>query len=540
MLLPNMRYADRICKDTQTRFKGLNHNYGAGDGEIWDMKDMTGDHYPLLAVRDPRVLLDDVNSGGSGWGLYSWDGLCWVDDEGFWYRNEWKGALTAGMKTFASLGSTIVILPDKKFYNVETDTFGSLEAAWEGTELTFANGELYGEMANANALYAEGVDWSMYFREGDAVTISGCTKHPENNKTPVIRQIDGPYLYFYENVFSLEGGEEYTEAGRIQVCRKLPDLKYICQNENRLWGCDDTTIYASKWNDATNWNVYDGLESDSWALTPGTPGIFTGCCSYKGYTVFFKEDWICKIYGSTPSEFSALGTATLGVAEGSAKSLAVAGEILFYLSSSGIMAYTGGIPKNAGKALGAGQFCDAVAGSDGMKYYVSMKNEDGRWLYVYDTRTGLWHKESDYDFVDFVLWEGGLCGMTKGGDIWSLVSRRNAYPGSQEAFVMWMVEFADFTEANPNKKGIGKVQIRLELEEEAWAQVWIQFDSDGIWHEMGQKLEAGIKRSHYLPVIPRRCDHYRLKITGTGGCKIYSLTREYYVGSENRSTKGRN
>lgn len=53
-------------------------------------------------------------------------------------------------------------------------------------------------------------------------------------------------------------------------------------------------------------------------------------------------------------------------------------------------------------------------------------------------------------------------------------------------------------------------------------------------------LTADAKRSYYLPIIPRRSDHYRLKLTGTGGCRIYSLVRETYSGSELKSQQGRN
>lgn len=539
MRLPGAVYADRITKGKQIKFRGLNHRVGAGDGEIWDMLNLTGDHYPVLAVREKRRKYRTLAEPG---GLSGWDGLCWVDDTDFLYKGEVKGQVTAGRKRFGCMGPNIVILPDKCYYNVETDTFGSMEASWTGDKLTFTNGLLYDEVASANAIYAEGVNWSDWFREGDAVTITGCTKHPENNKTPIIREIKEDILYFYEDVFTLENGEEYTETGELSLKRTVPDLKFICQNENRLWGCDDTTIYASKWNDILNWNVYDGLDSDSWALTPGTPGHFTGCISYKGYAIFFKEDWICKVYGSVPSEFAALGTASLGLAEGSDRSLAVAGEVMFYLSRNGIMAYTGGIPQSIGEAFGTERFRNAVAGSDGLKYYVSMEGEGGStWLYAYDTRTGMWHKEDRTKAEDFAVWDGNLYCLNDAGEIWILGDPVD--PPKEctvEETVPWMAEFADFTEENPNKKGVGKAQIRLELEEGAVAQVWIQFDSDGVWHPMGREMAAGVKRSYYLPVIPRRCDHYRLKVTGTGGCRIHSLTREYYIGSEMKSTKGRN
>ena len=53
-------------------------------------------------------------------------------------------------------------------------------------------------------------------------------------------------------------------------------------------------------------------------------------------------------------------------------------------------------------------------------------------------------------------------------------------------------------------------------------------------------MQEGEKRSYYLPIIPRRGDHYRMKIVGKGGCRIYSLVREYYSGSELKSVQGRN
>ena len=101
-----------------------------------------------------------------------------------------------------------------------------------------------------------------------------------------------------------------------------------------------------------------------------------------------------------------------------------------------------------------------------------------------------------------------------------------------------MAEFGDFTEDNPNKKGVSKLQIRLELDEGARADVLIQFDSDGVWEPVSS-LEAAAKRSYYLPIIPRRADHYRLKLEGTGACRVYSLVREFYSGSELKSKQGR-
>ena len=127
------------------------------------------------------------------------------------------------------------------------------------------------------------------------------------------------------------------------------------------------------------------------------------------------------------------------------------------------------------------------------------------------------------------------------GELWINGNAQDPPEGAApETDIEWMAEFADFTEEDPNKKGVSKIQIRLELDEGAEVRVWLMFDSDGEWRQVNGALGEGVKRSYYLPIIPRRGDHYRLKLTGIGGCRIYSLVREYYSGSELRSKTGRN
>ena len=72
---------------------------------------------------------------------------------------------------------------------------------------------------------------------------------------------------------------------------------------------------------------------------------------------------------------------------------------------------------------------------------------------------------------------------------------------------------------------------RQELSEGAAVTIAMMFDSDGVWQEV-KSLTAQKKRSYYLPIIPQRCDHFRIKITGIGAWKLYSLVRESYIGSE--------
>lgn len=532
--LPSMVHADGIQKYRQIQFAGYDHNLGADNGALWDMENLTGELYPLLSPRRRRWIAGHLCKPN---GLYCCDGLYWVDGDGFYAGGEWKGAVADSRKSFASLGAYIVILPDMAYYNRLTGEFGSLGASWSGN-VTIRDGTYAGEEAKANTICAEGADWASVFRVGDAVTISGCAAHLENNKTPIIREIDGDELRFYENAFIIgEGGD----AERVNIERTVPELDFICENENRLWGCKGDGIYASKLGDIFNWNVFDGVATDSYAVDVGSAGDFTGCCAYLGYPVFFKEEHIYKVYGSRPSNFQVMGSASLGIEAGSATSAAVAGETLFYLSRTGITAYTGGIPQSVAASFGQQRFRNAVGGSDGKRYFVSMEDQDGRWhLFVYDTSRGLWHREDTLEAVGFG-WNGELYFLDARGTLWIDGTARTVPEGcAREDAVAWSAEWADFYESSGSssssipiaqEKGIGKLLIRLELDEDAEVDVLIQFDSDGEWRPV-KTLEAHVKRSWYLPIVPRRCDHFRVRLEGRGGCRVYSLTREVYTGSE--------
>ena len=527
-MLPSMVYGGGIRTSTQMQFLGYDHNLSAQDGALWDMKNLTSDLYPLLSPRKPRYQARKLSRPN---GLYAKDGLYWVDGTGFYADGARRGTVTDGRKQFAGIGAYIILLPDKAYYNRLTKEFGSLEAKWSGTA-DLQDGTYAGEEAKGNTIYAAGANWAGRFREGDAVTISGA-KTESNNKTIIIREIEGDYLRFYENSFTPESGQALT------VSRDMPDLDFFCENENRLWGCKGDTVYASKLGDPFNWNVFDGLSTDSYAVDVGSAGDFTACCSYLGYPVMFKEEHIYKVYGDKPSNYQVMGSASLGVEQGSHGSLAIAGETLYYLSRIGVVAYTGGIPQSVSDAFGTVRYRNAVGGSDGVKYYISMEDMEGNFhLFAYDTRYRLWHKEDAMEAVGFG-WNTELYALDAAGPLWLNGNARTVPDGATpEAAVESMAEFADFVEGSPNKKGTGKLQMRVELDAGATLKVEMQFDSDGIWREVDQ-LSATEKRSFILPIIPRRCDHYQLRLTGSGSWRVYSLSRNHYAGSDLKSRPGR-
>ena len=521
--LPVMVYSDGIKKHTQVNFGGYDHNLAASDGAIWDMENMRSDLYPLLSPRAARYKL--WQGEGKAAGFYMQDGHTFVACNGKIYRDGVVVGNYSGDKlTFVGFGDVVVALETKQYYDgVFKDIEVSVTAA-----VTIKNGTYVGEAANANTIYSADLNWADYFTTGDAVTISGAVAHKENNTTIIVREIDGHELRFYENSFVIAGG---GDSETLTISRTMPDMDFAFTNENRMWGCKNNTIYASKLGDFKNWNVFDGLATDSYAVDVNSQGDFTGGISYLGYPCFFKENHIYKVYGDKPSTYQVLESASLGVEKGSGASLAIAGEVLFYLSRTGVVAYSGGIPQNVSAAFGTVRYKNAVAGSDGNKYYISMQDGDGLWhLFVYDTNRSLWHREDDKQIVGFG-WDGEFCFLDADCVVWMGGNIRSIPDGEKEENVFSMVEWGDFVENNPNKKGVSKLQLRIELDEGATFDLLIQYDSSGEWLPV-RTIKSTRKRGYYLPVIPRRCDHFRLRAEAVGGWCLYSLVRESYSGSE--------
>ncbi|MCD7927367.1 MAG: hypothetical protein LUF80_00655 [Oscillospiraceae bacterium] len=529
MKLPTLASAGSIQRQGQTSFGGINHVPGCGDGAIWDMENLCSDYYPVLAPRPARYIVDTLETPN---GIYAHDGLFTVDGTALKLNSETIGTVEDSEKVFCSLGSYVCLWPDKLVYNLNTGDLSPIEVSWSGTA-SIQDGTYADQEAMANTIYAEGVDWSEYFSEGDAVEISG-SETEANNVTIIIREIDGEYLRFYEYSFTLdtdEDGASVAEEATLTISRNAPDFDFLLENDNRLWGCKGDTLWACKLGDPFNWYVFDGLSTDSYSVDVGSEGDFTGCCRYLGYPCFFKENGVYKVYGSLPTNFEVLGSATLGTIEGAWKSFAVANEKLYYLSRAGIMVYAGGTPAPISSVLGAGNIQTAIGGSDGLKYYCSLQDGSGDWhLYVYDTTQGLWHREDDFHAVG-MAWYKGLYALEEDGTLALLGSPPEVPEGAEEEdAVSSMVEFGDFAWGTLNKKSATRIMLRLEMDEGVTVSVQVSYDSSGTWEDVCE-VTVDHKCSRYLPALIRRCDHYRLRLNADGPWKLYALGQEFYSSS---------
>lgn len=117
-----------------------------------------------------------------------------------------------------------------------------------------------------------------------------------------------------------------------------------------------------------------------------------------GDDVYLKEDRIHRVSISAYGAHQINETACRGVQKGSGKSLVVVNETLLYKSRSDICAYQGGFPSSISDALGEELYSDAVAGAIRDRYYISMKDSEGKYqLFVYDMGKRLWMREDSLE-----------------------------------------------------------------------------------------------------------------------------------------------
>jgi hypothetical protein len=132
--LPTMR-------ETIDIFNGYNHNLRIGDGEFYDMKNLTSNDFPVLSPRPVRGI---YASPGIPQGMIAKEKLCYIDGGDFIIGDE---RISMGLtvdrdadgniipKSLISMGAYVIIMPDKRYINTsDTSDRGSIEASLTTSE----------------------------------------------------------------------------------------------------------------------------------------------------------------------------------------------------------------------------------------------------------------------------------------------------------------------------------------------------------------------------------------------------------------------
>ena len=558
-------------------FKGYNHNLRIGEGEFYDMKNLSSDNYPILSPRPKRGIYATPNVPQ---GMVAKDSLCYIEGEDF-VMNEYRVSMGLSIdekpKTLISMGAYVIIMPDKKYINTANlSDYGSIEASFvTSTATTFelckVDGVGYGDVVTQDTAptdpdnmdlwidtsetphqlkqYSTTTDmWSAIattyikisspgigkpFSVNDGVTIEGVEKLTDLNASMVVWAKGDDFI-----VVTGILDQVTTQETAISVSRRMPNMDFIVESENRLWGCRYGTaingeivneIYASKLGDFKNWNCFMGISTDSYAATVGTDGQFTGAITHLGYPLFFKENCLHKVYGNYPANYQIQTTACRGVQKGCERSLAIVNEVLYYKARSSICAYDGSLPQEISSALGDISYNNAVGGVLGNKYYISMSDAEERYhLFVYDTKKGMWHREDETQAIDFCNCRGDLYYIDHADNQIKTVKGTGV---TETDTITWEAITGIIGTDSPDKKYISRLDVRMALQVGTRVVFSVEYDSSGEWEYLFMMAGTSL-RSFAVPIRPKRCDHLRLRIEGIGDAKIYSICKTVEQGSD--------
>ena len=568
-------------------FRGYNHKLKIADGEMYDTENLSSDCFPLLARRPPRVRRAALHEPS---GLLGGDTLIWVDDNRLYVDGE-ATELTMPVhynsRQLVRFGSYVVIFPDNLYYNLsDPDDRGSLDAQTveEGT-VRFApcdadgapyevrtaadtepaspqNGEIWlntlehrllryslAQMAwvEIETVYTR-VSFpsrgllQQLFRAGDGVAITGLAPGELNGNKYLYGLGGGAEEDDYLVLVGLVPAQEQQNA-YVTISRAAPAMDFVIECRNRLWGCrfydgpgtePVNELYCSALGDFKNWRQYQGLSTDSWAASIGAPGVWTGAVNYLGRPCFFKEDRVYLVSVSALGGHRVEEIPCRGVERGSARSLCIVGETLYYKAGGEVMAWQGGFPVPvSGTVFGPERYCAAVGGAAGDKYYLSMSHADDLTrdeLFVYDIARGLWLREDSL---------GLFWAAASGGELWAVDTRGRllGLTGSGEgeretdADIPWRMESGILYYEYPDKKYVSRYNLRLQMAAGAEARILLEYDSSGLWIDSGTVRLRGTG-TVTVPIRPRRCDHLRMKLEGTGEMKLLSVARVLELGSD--------
>ena len=360
---------------------------------------------------------------------------------------------------------------------------------------------------------------------------------------------------------------EIAEFRNFTAQKKIPLTDFAIEHNNRIWGCRYgknnngdfvNEIYASSLGDPTSWETFEGISTDSYQVSLGCPGEFTGAKVLGGDILFFKEEYIIRISGESPSDFSVTTFPARGVQRGCHNSIVNINEQLFYKSRYGVMRYDGTFPVEISDNLGNVRYSDAVAEGIDNKYYIAMTDDTGgRSIFVFHLNTSQWYKEDDKKntrfmvrirnclyyvclgqeteaekYYSFRLWDASMISQAV-----SILSphENSVFSYIPSERVCWYAQSGKTGDDYlPSRQILRRIHITMSLDEGAEVSMYIKSDNSSEWQRLCS-IDTPVSKVFTVPVSTPPCHSYTLKLEGRGQCRIMNIVRQTEINQEVRN-----
>lgn len=520
-------------------FAGLNRKEYAKDNEFADMLNLSSDKFPYISTRqsrDKKNNLKHSNGEITDNGEYAtycnpYDDKCVVrfNEKNLTFPNE-------------NLGDGFTLSGNEKNVHASTTVSGST-------------------IKNVLSLNANVGTWDRFFKVGDRISISGSKNYTyqlNGNKIPydptidtiddenvedvdvysmvscIVEEIDGKAMTvgcYNKNGDAVQLIYNYNSNFiNVTIKHLIPKITNACVSNNRIFGVTESGkyIYACKQGDYKRWYTYEGISTDSWFGQVGTEGGFTGIVEFNGSVIAFKRDYIYKIYGDNPKNFTISKQSSDGCID--KKSIVELNGRLYFLSQNGFCVYSGGYPTVISEVLNR-RYMNATGGTDGRKiYFYAMTISGTKELLVYDTVLNMWHKEdADNKISCFFRYNGELYFVQETDNS---IYRINGYFHASK----WSFKTPQYNTMGMNYTKLNEVIIYAFTQQYIPITMNVHVLYDEVLHE--EKIECGSFTiepgiTQRIPIKINPCFSFALAVEGTGPVIIKGIEHIYTAGGKN-------
>ncbi len=542
----------RRLRRGQTSFGALTAETAATGYDLCGMANLSAGAYPALRTCAPGLLVQDSMGSGKPHGVTCHCGeVIFAQGTGLYASSGGQTAVLRGTvsdtdKVFAPFGDDLLILPDKLIYHTEDHTLVPFEL----------DSGLQPEVTvDGSRLLSSGYNFSEAgFRAGDCIylQIEGHWMAGVINGHYRVKSVLGTIL-------TVAGSFPSSGTFSLRIIRVLPDLDGLCAVRNRLFGFKGHQVLVAEADNPANWFAGDPDNADvaPVVLTTGESTAFTACIPWQGVPVFFKANRICRLSGHfdgptlVTSSMSLTDMPAPGVMAGMASTLCELGGVLCYVGAAGVYSYSGTYPVRIGDPLcGLTPLC---GGTDGRTYMLSAADGEGHgriYLFRPSGEAGGqgWYQEDSPSPVRFMLREplsasdGDISGLdlsagpvsirqTEDGRLWAMRSMgpspaKGTRTTVAESTVTSVAEFGDERACEPEGMRLVSLYLRACGGAYTTLRVRIRYDDMPDWEEVTTLTGASRTRLYHIPLLPRRCHWYRLRLEMIGDWLVSGLWRD--------------
>lgn len=356
-------------------------------------------------------------------------------------------------------------------------------------------------------------------------------KEYTNSKSPYLPPDTASHNYYYRNTHNSDvykwvddASDSENSGWKVGAPPAMPNIKHAAVHLSRLFGVDDDRVYASGYNDYTNWNldtVDEYNESNAWCSPAQSNtkagGVFTGITNFQGHIVCFKRDYMHEIY-NTKNPFRIQDIYAEGAIDH--RTIQDVDGKLIFVSEDDVKIYTGSNPRIIGYYLGMSGYVNAVSGTDGRCYYLYCEDAaENKRLFVYDTYTEHWSEQEVTESVlSFAHNRNGMYALGSDGCIYRLDTDDYSHA--------WSFETDLITNETVDIKHVGKLQLFADIAEGASLKVYILYGDEAFDSRSSHLVYEGIGGGQKpIRVKPRQTASYGIKlhVEGRGYVRLYEL-----------------